>query len=282
MLLLPHAQQRELRACRRCPRVRATAILEGHVSASSRRASRAKLRAQLFGSGPILQRGAQGAGDPAKTNYGVARRCLERHELQRAPPRRPSRASAGTAASDRRAARAVRHAGRRRRAGAFVSRVGLHEGAAGPDRSRGCRAGSRRSAPTASAAATRAQALRRFFEVDARNIVAGDALRADAGEAGRTRGWSQRRSRISASIVRNSNPGDQLMSEFILPNLGDGVAQGDVLKVLVKAGDAIRSISRCSSSRPTRRRSRCLGRRGQGHRDQRQGRRQGQTGASAC
>ena len=30
------------------------------------------------------------------------------------------------------------------------------------------------------------------------------------------------------------------MSEFILPNLGDGVAQGDVLKVLVKAGDAIK------------------------------------------
>jgi pyruvate dehydrogenase E2 component (dihydrolipoamide acetyltransferase) len=29
------------------------------------------------------------------------------------------------------------------------------------------------------------------------------------------------------------------MSEFILPNLGDGVAQGDVLKVLVKAGDAL-------------------------------------------
>ena len=29
------------------------------------------------------------------------------------------------------------------------------------------------------------------------------------------------------------------MSEFILPNLGDGVAQGDVLKVLVKLGDAI-------------------------------------------
>jgi pyruvate dehydrogenase E2 component (dihydrolipoamide acetyltransferase) len=29
------------------------------------------------------------------------------------------------------------------------------------------------------------------------------------------------------------------MSEFIIPNLGDGVAQGDVLKVLVKAGDAL-------------------------------------------
>jgi pyruvate/2-oxoglutarate dehydrogenase complex dihydrolipoamide acyltransferase (E2) component len=29
------------------------------------------------------------------------------------------------------------------------------------------------------------------------------------------------------------------MAEFILPNLGDGVAQGDVLKVLVKAGDAV-------------------------------------------
>ena len=29
------------------------------------------------------------------------------------------------------------------------------------------------------------------------------------------------------------------MTDFVLPNLGDGVAQGDVLKVLVKAGDAI-------------------------------------------
>ena len=29
------------------------------------------------------------------------------------------------------------------------------------------------------------------------------------------------------------------MAEFILPNLGDGVAQGDVLKVLVKIGDAV-------------------------------------------
>lgn len=29
------------------------------------------------------------------------------------------------------------------------------------------------------------------------------------------------------------------MADFILPNLGDGVAQGDVLKVLVKAGDAV-------------------------------------------
>ena len=29
------------------------------------------------------------------------------------------------------------------------------------------------------------------------------------------------------------------MSEFILPNLGDGVAQGDVLKVLVKVGDTL-------------------------------------------
>jgi pyruvate dehydrogenase E2 component (dihydrolipoamide acetyltransferase) len=29
------------------------------------------------------------------------------------------------------------------------------------------------------------------------------------------------------------------MAEFIIPNLGDGVAQGDVLKVLVKAGDAV-------------------------------------------
>ena len=30
------------------------------------------------------------------------------------------------------------------------------------------------------------------------------------------------------------------MSEFIIPNLGDGVAQGDVLKVLVKVGDTLK------------------------------------------
>ena len=30
------------------------------------------------------------------------------------------------------------------------------------------------------------------------------------------------------------------MAEFVLPNLGDGVAQGDVLKVLVKPGDALK------------------------------------------
>ncbi|MEW6323163.1 MAG: biotin/lipoyl-containing protein, partial [Acidobacteriota bacterium] len=29
------------------------------------------------------------------------------------------------------------------------------------------------------------------------------------------------------------------MQEFALPNLGDGVASGDVLKVLVKAGDTV-------------------------------------------
>ena len=29
------------------------------------------------------------------------------------------------------------------------------------------------------------------------------------------------------------------MADFILPNLGDGVAQGDVLKVLVKVGDTL-------------------------------------------
>ncbi|MGE0042853.1 MAG: biotin/lipoyl-containing protein, partial [Vicinamibacterales bacterium] len=29
------------------------------------------------------------------------------------------------------------------------------------------------------------------------------------------------------------------MQEFLLPNLGDGVAGGDVLKVLVKVGDTL-------------------------------------------
>ena len=30
------------------------------------------------------------------------------------------------------------------------------------------------------------------------------------------------------------------MAEFVLPNLGDGVAQGDVLKVLVKIGETVK------------------------------------------
>ena len=94
-------------------------------------------------------------------------------------------------------------------------------------------------------------ALRNFFEVDARFIVLSTlyALLQDQ--------------QIDANVVeqaiqdledqyREAESGDDVavtreepqeakakVAEFILPNLGDGVAQGDVLKVLVKPGDAV-------------------------------------------
>src|SRR6185503_5344277 len=65
-----------------------------------------------------------------------------------------------------------------------------------------------------------------------------DAVCADAGETGEPRGRRQG-DQGPRHRQRETQPRDQLMSEFIIPNLGDGVAQGDVLKVLVKPGDAL-------------------------------------------
>ena len=49
-----------------------------------------------------------------------------------------------------------------------------------------------------------------------------------------------------------------MVTDFTLPELGENVAAGDVLRILVKPGDIRRPrISRFSSSRPTRRRSKC-------------------------
>ena len=44
------------------------------------------------------------------------------------------------------------------------------------------------------------------------------------------------------------------MKEFILPNLGDGVAAGDVLRVMVKAGDMLAADQPVLELEPTRRR----------------------------
>ncbi len=82
-------------------------------------------------------------------------------------------------------------------------------------------------------------ALRNFFEVDARFMVIAtlyallqdkqiDATGGRAGDQG------------PEDQYRETESGDRdLNGRFILPNLGDGVAQGDVLKVLVKPGDAV-------------------------------------------
>ena len=51
---------------------------------------------QLFGSGPILNEALR-AQQILAEKYGVAGRCLERHQLQRTAPRSAARWSAGTA-----------------------------------------------------------------------------------------------------------------------------------------------------------------------------------------
>ena len=136
-------------------------------------------------------------------------------------------------------------------------------------------------------------ALRDFFEVDARFITLAtlNALLQEKQIAAGAR--RSRRSGISGSIPRSairrfansrrgsdsrldgrasaishsegsshvssSNRQEIPRGRIQLPNLGEGVEKGDVLRVLVKAGDRHQAtISRSSSSRPTRPPSRCL------------------------
>ena len=116
---------------------------------------KAKLRAQLFGSGTILAAGAQGAEDP-RGEVRRRRRRVERHELRQPLSRRPRVRALEPPASGRQAARAVRDAGRpRTRPGVFVAASDYLKVL--PDSiDRWLPGRCRRSAPTASAAATRA------------------------------------------------------------------------------------------------------------------------------
>ena len=103
----------------------------------------------------------------------------------------------------------------------------------------GCRARSRRSAPTASAAARAAKASAIIFEVDARYIVVA------------TLGALARAGQIDASVVGGAiktfgiNPdkiesgGGVVATDLTLPELGENIAGGDVLNVMVKVGDTI-------------------------------------------
>ena len=46
-------------------------------------------------------------------------------------------------------------------------------------------------------------------------------------------------------------------TDFTLPELGENITAGDVVRVLVALGDTSRRTRRSSSSKPTRRRSKC-------------------------
>ena len=116
----------------------------------------AKHRAQLFGSGPMMLRGAARAGDPGAALRRGGRR-VERHQLPAAPQRSARRRALEPPPPRRAAARAVRHARARQRRGSGDRHQRLHEGGARHGRALDRRARSCRSAPTASGAATRAR-----------------------------------------------------------------------------------------------------------------------------
>ena len=105
-LLLPDRDERAVRDAGDARR-RARGHPQGHVPAASRRANpKAKLQAQLFGSGAILNEVVKA--QEILREVRRRRRRLERDQLQRALPRRPRLRALEHAAPGRDAARAVR------------------------------------------------------------------------------------------------------------------------------------------------------------------------------
>ena len=226
--------------CRRCPRARSEGILEGHLpvkaaSKSGRSCARSCSAAarsfhEVFKAQEILEtsttcRPTSGASRATPT---LSRRT-RRRALEHAPP-----------GSRRACLRDAVPGGRARR---LHRSVRLRAGDARHDRSLAARP-IVALAPTASAAARRA-ALREFFEVDCRRGRR-DAV-APRATARSPRRSSKRRSRRTTSIRRNRTrvwstaPALErvLMPDSTLPELGENISAGDVLRVLVEAGDAL-------------------------------------------
>ena len=80
-LLLHHRDERESTRCRRCRRASREGILKGMYRFRASRQKKAKARAQLLGSGAILNEVRQGAADSRREVQRLGRR-VERDELQ--------------------------------------------------------------------------------------------------------------------------------------------------------------------------------------------------------
>ena len=105
-LLLPDGDERAVSDAGDARRRRTTASSRGCTASAARRSPSAKARAQLFGSGAILPEVIK-AQEILESQVRRRRRRLERHELQRALPRR-ARVRALEHAASRRARRACR------------------------------------------------------------------------------------------------------------------------------------------------------------------------------
>ncbi len=94
-LLLHHRDERAVRHARHAQGTSSRAFSKACTGTARPPIKNRKLRAQLFGSGAILNEALQAAADPGK-ELRRGRRCLERHQLQMPLHAMPSRRSAGT------------------------------------------------------------------------------------------------------------------------------------------------------------------------------------------
>ena len=170
-LLLHHPDERELRAPGACPRAPRRASSRACTCCARAKATAKAPRVQLLGCGTIL-REVMAGGRPAARGLGRGRRRLERAQLHRAAPRRPSTSSAGTCCTRaRRRARACVEQCLEGRQGPVVAATDYIQTFADQIRPFVPPAATACSAPTASAAPTTARKLRHFFEVDRRCVA---------------------------------------------------------------------------------------------------------------
>ena len=168
-LLLPDRDERAVRDAADARGRARRASSRACTASTPRRTAKAKLKAQLLGSGAILNEVIGGAEAARKVRRRSRR--VERHELPGALSRRPRLRALEHAAPGRDAARAVRDAVLQGHAGRHHRRLRLPEGPARFARPLDAAPRARRSAPTVSAAARIAPTCANFFEVDARFIA---------------------------------------------------------------------------------------------------------------
>ena len=173
-LLLPHRDEREVRACRRCRRASTEGILKGHVPLQARPDAEGQADARSCSAAARSCNEVLKAQEILAEKYGVAADVWSVTSYKRAVPRRPRvRALEPAAPGARRRACPTSPQCLEGRAGRVRGGVRLREGAARRRSPAGCRGRSRRSAPTASAAARTARRCATSSRSTPRYIVAG-------------------------------------------------------------------------------------------------------------
>ena len=218
-------------------------ILKGMYKFKPSAKKRARLKAHLFGSGAIINSAPQSA-EPARRKIPSQRRCLEHHQLQGPAPRRGSMPSVGTACIRRKTPSQLHRTIPSQRTRCVRHGLGLRQGPPRNPLPAGFPTRPSPSAPMALARSETREALRDHFEVDYRFIALG-ALSALAREG-----------QIECDVVVQAmqdleiDPAktqshlpvslDHPMPvKFALPDLGENIESGDVIRILVDVGDRL-------------------------------------------